>query len=491
MKYLLGIDFGGGASKATLLGADGRIAATHTVEYATFYPAKGCVEQNPSDWYDAIKTNIAALLQKSGISASDILAVCLDAATHTAVLLDEGFHILRPAIYWTDTRSINESMYLNEKYKDLILSRTLHKADTIWTLPQLMWVRDNEPLIWEKTQKILFAKDYIRYLFTGEYCTDYIEAQGSMLFDYHTMTWSKELCNILGFDTSKLPAVVKPFDIVGSVTKKSALETGLCEGTKVICGTTDTAMEVFASGSVQKGQMTVKLATAGRICVISDRPYPNQHLINYSHVADGLWYPGTGTKSCAASYRWYRDTFGGEYRKLDKDAEEIPVGCEGLIFHPYLNGELTPYSDPKLCGSFTGVRAGHRKAHFSRAVLEGVALSLLDCKIALEQSGILHEAEATIIGGGSYSPLWRQIVSDALGIALRQMQNSDSSFGSAMLAGVAIGIFDDYESAIAKCTEVISVTIPNMENTKKYADIFRTYKEIHDALAPIYAKEKV
>ena len=491
MKYLLGIDFGGGASKAALLGTDGVIAADHTVEYPTFYPAQGYAEQNPSDWYEAVKSNISALLQMSGISASDILAVCLDAATHTAVLMDKDFHVLRPAIYWTDSRSIHECAYLKEKHQELILRTALHTADTIWTLPQLMWVRDHEPAVWEKTKKILFAKDYIRYLLTGEYCTDYIEAEGSMLFDYHTMAWSAELCGILGFDPGRLPLVIKPADIAGRITKKAAEETGLREGTKVICGTTDTAMEVFASGAVKRGQMTVKLATAGRICVVADRAYPDRNLVNYSHVAEGLWYPGTATKSCAASYRWYRDTFGGEYGELDREAEKIPVGCEGLIFSPYLNGELTPYADPKLCGSFTGVRAGHGKAHFSRAVLEGVALSLLDCKKTLERIGIPHEAEATIIGGGSGSRLWRQIVADALGISLRQTGNSDSSLGSAMLAGVAAGVFGGFESAVEKCRKVVSMTVPVRDNTKRYAEIFEVYKEIHDALAPIYAKRKL
>ena len=178
-----------------------------------------------------------------------------------------------------------------KRYNDLIISKALHKADTIWTLPQLMWVRDNEPHIWEKTSRILFAKDYIRYLFTGEYCTDYIEAQGSMLFDYNTMTWSKELCDILGFEADNLPEIIKPTDIVGEISEKAAEETGLSKRTKVICGTTDTALEVFASGAISEGQMTLKLATAGKICVVAEKAYPNQHLINYSHVIDGLWYP--------------------------------------------------------------------------------------------------------------------------------------------------------------------------------------------------------
>jgi len=488
MKYLLGVDFGGGASKATLLGTDGVVVAENIVEYPTYYPKQGYVEQNPLDWYEAIKTNIAALLKKTGIPSSAILAVCLDAATHTAVLLDKDFNVLRPAIYWTDSRSIKECEYLKEKYDELIISKTLHKADTIWTLPQLMWVKEKEPHIWERTGRILFTKDYIRYLLTGVYCTDYIEAQGSMMFDYNTMTWSKELCDILEFEVDKLPEAIKPVDIVGEITERAAEETGLCKGTKVVCGTTDTALEVFASGAINKGQMTLKLATAGRICVITEKGYPHQHLINYSHVIDGLWYPGTATKSCAASYRWYRDTFGGEYAELDKSAMEVPVGSEGLFYHPYLNGELTPYADPGLCASFTGVRAGHTKAHFNRAVLEGVAFSLLDCKNVLEEIGIPHEDEAIIIGGGAKSPLWRQIVADVLGISVKRPRNSDSSFGAAMLAGVATGIFDGFGDALNKCNEYISVMEPNRENTKKYAELFNRYKEIHDALAPIYAK---
>ena len=156
------------------------------------------------------------------------------------------------------------------------------------------------------------------------------------------------------------------------------------------------------------------------------------------------------------------------------------------MFHPYLNGELTPYADPELCASFTGVRAAHTKAHFTRAVLEGVAMSLLDCKTALDSIGIDYEDSAAIIGGGGQSPLWRQITSDMLGIELVCVKNSDSSFGSAMLAGVAAGFFESPEDAVARCSQILSVTKPNPENTEKYAAMFARYKKIHDALAPIY-----
>ena len=491
MKYLLGVDFGGGASKATLLRTDGTIAAEHTVEYPTAHPAAGWCEQAPDHWIGALCENTRAILAKSGIPASDILAVAIDSATHTFLPCDGDFRPLRSAIHWTDSRSRLQANRLHQEAGSLIYNQALHKPDTIWTLPQLCWLQENEPDCFRKIRHIFFEKDYIRYFLTGVYCTDYIEAQGSMLFDYTKMDWSAELISLSGLTRDTLPPLVKPTDTVGTVTAEAAQATGLSAGTPVICGSTDTVMEVFASGAVEKGDITVKLATAGRICVITDRPLPDPHLINYSHVAPGLWYPGTATKSCAASYRWYRDTFGGDYESLNAGAEQIVPGCEGLLFHPYLNGELTPYGDPMLCGSFTGIRAGHTKAHFTRAVMEGVSLSLLDSKRVLDASGIRHNAEATLIGGGAKGALWSQITADVLGMTLRTTQSSDSSLGSAMLAGVAFGVFADFSDAVHACVKPKAVFTPNPENTAKYAEVFQVYRQIHDALAPIYAERSL
>ncbi len=486
MKYLLGIDFGGGASKATLLSGDGVIVAESTAEYSTLYPGNGACEQEPSDWWKALCENVTELLATSRVAATDIACIALDSATHTAVLCDESYTPLRPSIHWTDSRSRKHANYLKEKHGEAIFGAAYHRPDTIWTLPQLMWVRENEPDTFGRVRHIFFEKDYLRYRLTDVWCTDYIEAQGSMLFDCRTMQWSEELCALAGVSTEWLPPLKNPTDIIGEVTMTAAAETGLAVGTPVICGTTDTCMEVFASGAVKQGDVTVKLATAGRICVITDRPYPNQHLVNYSHIAPGLWYPGTATKSCAASYRWYRDTFGGDYRTLDAGAAAVPIGCNGMIFHPYLNGELTPYADPMLCGSFTGIRATHTRAHFTRAVLEGVCYSLLDSKRALDQLGIACGNTATVIGGGAKGELWRQMTADVLGMTLKSTESSDSSFGSAMLAGIAIGVFADPLDAVTRCVREVGITEPNSTRTAQYAEIFEEYKRIHDALAPLY-----
>ena len=489
MRYLLGVDFGGGASKATLLGEDGVIYAEHTVEYPTYYDEHGACEQASEDWITALCQGTAAILDKSGIAPSDIAALAIDSATHSSLVCDGEGKPLRRAIHWTDTRSRAEATELLQTHGETIFEKTFHKPDTIWTLPQLLWLKRHESELFPKIRYIFFEKDYIRYFLTGVFCTDYIEAEGSMLFDCNRMVWDSELCAMCGIEVSMLPPICKPTDVIGKVTEQASRATGLAVGTPVICGTTDTVMEVFASGAVEKGDMTVKLATAGRICIITDRPHPDRHIINYSHVIDGLWYPGTATKSAANSYRWYRDTFGGDYRELDAGAADVNIGCDGLVFHPYLNGELTPYADPQLCGSFAGVRATHTKAHFTRAVLEGVSLSLLDCKEYLDGLNIPYKKAATLIGGGAKGKLWAQITADVLGITLRTTESSDSSLGSAMLAGVAMGIFKDAKAAAALCVKPKDIVYPNADNTEKYRKLFARYKKIQAALAPIYHEE--
>jgi xylulokinase len=498
-QYLLGVDLGSGAVKLTLLSRDGQVIATATKEYPTYYPQVAWSEQDPEDWYRTFKITFQEILAKSGISPHDILALAPDAATHTAVLMDENFTPLRRAILWTDQRSRVQTEFLAQEYDELIFKTTYHHPDTMWTLPQNLWVRAHEPEVWKNTKRILFAKDYLRYRLTGEYVTDWIEALGSMFFDAAAKEWSERLCDLMEFPVENLPRVVAPTDIIERVSTQAARETGLAEGTVVVAGASDTSLEVFAAGAVRLGQATVKLATAGRICVVTDQAYPHPFLVNYYHVIPGRWYPGTGTRSCAASYRWYRDTFGdyenfqaekvgkSSYHLLDGAAAGIPVGAEGLFFHPYLLGEFTPYSDSYLRGSFTGFSMKHTKAHFTRAVLEGVAFSLRDC-LTVIRSLNMEMKEVRIIGGGAQSPLWRQIVADVLGLKVAKAVIDDSSFGAAMLAGVGTGVFSGFEEASDHCVSLKQVIEPNFANHEKYERLFALYQEIHDGLAPVYPK---
>ncbi len=485
MKYLIGVDFGGSSSKATLLGEDGHVYATASHEYPTYYPHNSWAEQDPEDSYQALVLNIRALLAASGIKPEAVAALALDAATHTAVLLDKDDKPVRNAIYWTDARAGEQAKRLKAQHGDTLSSLCYNNVSSLWTLPQLLWLKENEPEALARTHKLLFMKDYVRCRLTGDHVTDTIEAMGSLLLDARENRWSEQLCALAGIDPSVLPAIVAPDQPVSPLCSRACEDTGLEAHTLVIAGATDTVMEVYAAGAAQVGQATVKLATAGRICSITDHPVVDPRLVTYRHVVEGLWYPGTATKACAASNRWYRDTFGGSYGEMSAAAATVARGCEGLFFHPYLQGEITPYMDDKLRASFTGATGFHTKAHFNRAVLEGVAYSMKDCCQTLQELGIAPK-EAVLIGGGAKAPLWRQIMADMLNIPLKTVADADSSLGSAMLAGVAAGVFASHGEAIDRCVRVTGEILPDSQGVQYYEEHFGIYKRIQAALAPIY-----
>ena len=488
MKYLLGVDFGGSSSKATLLGEDGKVYATASKEYPTYYPENGWAEQNPDDSYDALVSNIREILSTAAVAPEDVAALALDAATHTTVLLGEDDKPLRNAIYWTDTRSAPQAARLKKEMGSEIIEECYNSVSSLWTLPQLLWLKENEPETLRNTRKVLALKDYVRFRLTGDYVTDSIEAMGNLLLDARENRWSEKFCSLAGLKTSLMPEVVDPMLKLSPLTRQAQADTGLTAETVVIAGATDTVMEVYAAGAIAPGQATVKLATAGRICPITDHAVVDPRLVTYRHVVSGLWYPGTATKSCAASYRWYRDTFGGKFSELSDAAAQVSRGCDGLFFHPYLQGEITPYLNDKLRASFVGAAGFHTKAHFNRAVLEGVAYSMKDCFSTLVDLGIAP-TEAVAIGGGAKNDLWRQILADMLNIPLTTVEDVDSSLGSAMLAGVAVGVFPDHKTAVETCVRKEGITLPDPEGVAFYQEQFTTYTAIQKALEPIYNKQ--
>ncbi len=499
MAYLLGIDFGGSASKATLIDFEGNIIATASCEYTLYYPQDGWSEQSPEVCYEACVTNIRRILTRASVRPEQITALAIDSATHMAVLLDRDERVIRPAIHWSDKRSTAESKYLNDNYADTIVKQTLNVPSPLWTLPQLMWLNKHEQDAMRRVSKILFLKDYIRHRLTGDWYTDRIEAMGAMLMDEATGKWSQQLCDLAQINIEALPELVEPTHIAGRPTKQACEETGLSPDTKIVVGSTDTVLEVLASGALHPGQCTVKLATAGRICPITDHGIINQMIVNYRHLVPGMWYPGTLNKTSAAAFRWYRDILcEGEvaeskqigkdvYAMLDEAAAVVPPGSDQLFFHPYLLGEAAPYADNNLRASFVGISAFHTKGHFSRAVMEGVCYSLRDSMEWLRSIGI-SPASANIIGGGARSGLWSQMTADILNIPLTRTKTDDSSLGSAMLAGVAVGAFRSFEHAVETCSKIDRIYMPNTENVQLYNKNFQYYKSIQRALSQLYTE---
>jgi xylulokinase len=494
--YLLGVDIGSSNLKCLIVRGDGVVAGSGTKELTTNYPFSGWAEQNPEDWYQALCETVSISLGKAGIESSQIASVCITAATHTPVLLDRNDRVLRPAILWTDQRSTKEVEWLNQNHGQKILEIGYHKANPTWTLPQLFWVRRNEPEVAEKTRKLMIAKDYLRFRITGTWETDQIDALGTLMIDAAKREWSKELCDLIGWSMETLPRICPPTAVVGRITQKAAVDTGLWEGTPVVAGTSDTAAEDYGVGAVNPGQGVIKLATAGNTNVMTEEPHPDPLLFNYYHVIPGMWYTVAATSNCAAVHRWLRDQFfkadiekSGEsdidaFAVMDQMAATIPAGSDGLIFHPYLLGERTPYWDPFLRGDYLGITMRHRREHFVRALYEGISFSLLDCLRSLAHRGLTMR-EIRIIGGGSKSPLWRQIVCDVIGLEVLKPQVDDASYGAALIGGVGVGIFKDERDAVRQCVKIASRNQPDMRNHEKYQRLFQIYKESQKRLADI------
>jgi xylulokinase len=494
--YLLGIDIGSGSLKCLIVRGDGIVLGAGSKELITYYTFPGWSEQNPEDWYQAFCETFRKAVNQAGINSKHIASVCITAAAHTPVLLGKHDEVLRPAILWTDQRSTKEVDWLNKNYGERILQIGYQKTNTTWTLPQLLWVIRNEPQVFEKTDKIMIAKDYLRFRITGTWETDWIDGLSTLMFDAEKKEWSEEICGYIGWPMKTLPKIVSPRAVVGKVNRQSSADSGLPEGIPVVAGTSDTAAEDYGAGAIDPGQGIIKLATAGNTNIMTPKPHPHPLLLNYYHVIPGIWYVVAATNSCASAHRWLRDQFfksdieksmeegKDAFDIMDDIAKNVPPGSDGLIFHPYLLGERTPYWDPFLRADFIGITMRHKREHFVRALYEGIAFSLKDCLNSLSDLNLTVE-EVRIIGGGSKSALWRQIVSDVIGMEVLKPAVDDASYGAALLGGVGVGVYQDEKDAIKKCVKIVTTHKPHKKNHEKYEKLFDIYKKAQSKLAEI------
>ena len=501
MNILLGIDFGTGGCKVTAITPDGALVGEASVEYATHHDHPGWSEQEPQDWW---KATCAALrkLADQGVDLGDVAALALDGSTHNAVLLDADWRPVRRTIMWTDQRATAECEALRSEgahpLGERIFARCFQMPAPTWTLPQLMWLKAHEPEALARTEHVLFVKDYVRHLLTGKAATDYIEAQGTLLWDVSGSAadsgasgrWDPDLLALAGLRPEAMPRIVAPTAVVGGVSTAAATATGLRAGTPVVCGSSDSAVEDYGAGAVEPGDLILKLATAGNVNSMTAEPHPHPKTLTYGHIVPGMWYSVSATNAAALCMRWLRDAFYGDlhrkenlYALVDAEASSSPVGAGGVMFHPYLQGERCPYWDPALRASFTGVSISSTRGDFARALMEGVAFSLRDCYRTLEEMR-LPVKRIFLIGGGARSKLWSEIVANVFDCAVAVPSPGDASFGAALLAGTGIGLFRDVKDAVSRCLRIHRTITPDPETAAAYAKLFARYRAVHDALAP-------
>jgi xylulokinase len=451
MTVLLGVDAGSSGAKAVAFDVEGRILARASATYPTNRPRPGWAEQDPEDWYRGCCAAIREALSAGTFAAADVAAVSFCGPAHNVALLDADGGAVRPTLHWSDLRSAPQSDRIEAERGDAVFSTTGQRCNPVWTLPQLAWLRENEPEALRRLRRILVTKDYVRFRFTGEFLTDPYDAVGTMLCTLEDARWSTELLDLAGLGADAVPRVVPSTASAGVVGAVAAADSGLRAGTPVAVGSGDSPVEAFGAGALEPGACIVKIGTSACVNLVTSRPRPDRRCLTYPHLAPGRGFSITATNAGTATLQWLRDAFfpGRPFEDVVAMAATVPPGAEGLVFHPYLAGERTPHWDPRRRADFAGINARHTAAHFVRAALEGVAFSIRECAAVVSSLGepVRHRV---LLGGGSRSPLWARMAADAIGEPLELPEVDDAAFGAALLAGTHAGVYRDLSHAAAR-----------------------------------------
>jgi xylulokinase len=495
MSFVIGIDVSTTATKAILVDEAGAVRGVAAEAYAYDVPQPLWSEQDPRLWWNAARTAIRALLTSHRVSGSEVAAIGLTGQMHGAVLLDASDEILRPAILWNDQRTAAECDLIRETIgRERLIRITGNDALTGFTAPKLLWVREHQPYIWQRIRHLLLPKDYVRLRLTGEYAVDVADGAGTLLFDLAARTWSAEVVQALQVDSGWLPATYEGPQVTGEITPAAAEATGLAPGTPVVAGAGDQAASAVGVGVHSPGAVALSLGTSGVVFAATSAPIfePDGRVHAFCHAVPKRWHMMSVMLSAAGSLRWFRDviTPGLSFPELVEPAAEASPGSDGLIFLPYLTGERSPYPDPLARGAFIGLTLAHDRRHLTRAVLEGVAFGLRDGLDLMLAAGTSPPAQIRVSGGGTASPLWRQILADVLETEIATVSTVEgAAFGAALLAAVGAGWYPAVEVA---CQSSITVR-PSAEpgpDVPAYQEAHAVYRELYPALAPTFHREQ-
>jgi xylulokinase len=490
---ILGIDVGTGGTRVLLVDEHGRVVCSATSEHAPILcPRPGWAEQEPSDWWRAAVQAIRDCLAKSGINAREILGVGLSGQMHGMVLLDGTGDVLRPAIIWCDQRTEEQSKAITERVgANELIALTANPALTNFTLTKMLWVQQHEPEIWSRVRSFLLPKDYVRFRLTGIKATDVADASGTLLLDVARRQWSDAMLEISGIKAFVLPQLFESQEITGGISAEAARLTGLVQGTPVVAGAGDQAAGAVGMGIVEPGAVNAIIGSSGVVFAATGGPYldPRGRLHTFCHAIPNRWHVMGVTQAAGLSLKWFCDQFGtipqngdDPYVHLINEAATTPAGADGLLWTPYLLGERTPHLDPEARGALFGLTVRHTRAHVVRAILEGVAFSLRDTLTILKELNI-PAYSIRLGGGGSRSPLWRQIQANVYGMAVDLLEAEEgAAFGAALLAGVGTGIWPNVDAACTAAVRVAERIKPQPETAALMDRQYAAYQKLYPAL---------
>ena len=440
----LGLDYGTSEVKALLMNRAGQIIATQGAPLTVSRPQAMWSEQDPADWWAATIVALERLRTQVPNEYAHVQAIGLSGQMHGAVLLDEHHQVLRPAILWNDVRSHVECDELTAAVPNLhTLAGNL--AMPGFTAPKLLWVAKHEPEVFAATRKVLLPKDYIRFLLTGEFVSEMSDAAGTLWLDVSKRDWSDELLAATKLDRSYMPSLVEGSEVSGTLSAAVATQFGLSVDVKVAGGGGDNAASAVGIGAVASGDGFISLGTSGVLFVVNDqyRPNPAAAVHAFCHALPNRWHQMSVMLSAASGLRWLCNTVGVKEAELLVEAEALTAvdTASAPIFLPYLSGERTPHNDPHAQGVFFGMTHETTRAHLAYAVIEGVTFGLLDGLNALRAAGT-QVTELSLVGGGSRSSFWAQLLANALQVTIHTHVGSEAggALGAARLGALACGL---------------------------------------------------
>ncbi|MBE5979908.1 MAG: carbohydrate kinase [Paenibacillaceae bacterium] len=500
--YLLGIDVGTSACKIAIFDRNGTVLETATGEYEVYYPQTGWAEQDPDEWWRVICSTMKYIFSKSQIKPEEIAGIGIDGQSWSAIAVDKEGSVLTNTPIWMDTRADDICRELSEKVgEQRIFEVAGNSLQPSYSTAKIIWYQRNMPQVYENIYKVLQSNSYIAYRLTGQMIQDLSQGYGFHCFDMHTGTWDQAMCEALGIPANILPDIHPCHEVIGTVTKAAAIQSGLAEGTPVVAGGLDAACGTLGAGVIHGGETQEQGGQAGGMSICIDSYKADPRLILSCHVVPGKWLLQGGTTGGGGAMRWLEKEFGAfereEGRRTGKSSLDlfneaagcIPPGSDGLIFLPYMAGERSPLWNPYAKGVYYGMDFGKTKGHFIRAAMEGVAMSLRhNLEVAAEAGASVDVLRA--MGGSANSLLWTQIKSDVTGKpVIVPSSDTATTLGAAILAGVGVGIYEDFEEAVKLTVENKRYHVPNQADRNIYDRNYRKYLSLYEHLKDMMVQE--
>ncbi len=482
-RYLTGIDIGTSGAKASIFDLRGNVVGSSYKGYGCEYPKPNWVEQDAHQIVSSGMEAAGEALAQSGIAPRDVAGISFSTQRCCTICIDEKGDLLRPLISWQDNRTAAEVRDILEKitaerYYDL----TCMPLNTTWMISKILWLKKQEPRIWDQLYKIVQLQDFTLNAWGVEgYYDDISDAGFYGLWDPYEMAWHDELLKMFEIDRELLPEPTPSGTRVGGVSKGVSEKTGFLEGTPLCVGAGDQNCAAVGAGVVEDGLLSVSLGTAGATVVYLTQPFrdPQRMAMVTNHAQQGRWQLEGYQAAAGSVYQWFKNQMTG----LDKDAYEIldqwiadvPPGAKGLVFLPYLASAGTPRWNSEARGVLAGLTLSHDRGCIARSFMEGISMEVRDMIETFHRAGI-HIDQVRIMGGATKSPVWNQIQADIYNRPVETLMNSDAAvLGAAICGGVGTGVFKDIQEGVSEMVSVHKEYRPKTENVRIYDELYQTY----------------